>query len=59
MGGCILDEYTRNLVMWNGVGIKYCTGSNDSRETWNGYKLYGNQTVKEIAEKILVIMMND
>lgn len=57
--GYLLDDYTRNLVMWNGVGIKHCTGSNDSRGTWNGYRLYGNQTAKEIAEKILVIMIND
>ena len=26
----LLDDYTRNLVHWSGVGIKFCTECNDS-----------------------------
>lgn len=57
--GYLLDDYTRNLVRWNGVGIKFCTACNDRRGSWNGHRIYATDTAPVIAEKILTIMKMD
>ena len=57
--GYLLDDYTRNLVQWDGVGIKFCTDCNDSSGSWNGHRIYAADTASEIAKKILMIMKMD
>lgn len=57
--GYLLDDYTRNLVQWDGVGIKFCTDCNDSRGSWDGHRIYAADTASEIAKKILMIMKRD
>lgn len=57
--GYLLDDYTRNLVHWSGVGIKFCTGCNDSRGSWDGHRIYATDTASKMAEKILMIMKMD
>ena len=55
----LLDDYTRNLVHWSGVGIKFCTKCNDSRGSWDGHRIYATDTAPEMAKKILMIMKMD
>jgi len=55
----LLDDYTRNLVYWSGVGIKFCTECNDSRGLWDGHRIYATDTGPEMAKKILMIMKID
>ena len=55
----VLDNYTRNLVHWKGIGIKYCTDCNDSHGSWDGHRIHATDTASEIAEKILMIMKMD
>lgn len=57
--GYLLDDYTRNLVHWKGIGIKYCTDCNDNRGSWDGYRIYATDTASKIAEQILMIMKMD
>lgn len=57
--GYLLDDYTRNLVQWNGVGIKFCTACNDSRGSWHGHRIHATDTAAEMAERILMIMKRD
>lgn len=55
----LLDDYTRNLVHWSGVGIKFCTKCNDSRGSWDGHRIYATDTTPEMTKKILMIMKMD
>lgn len=57
--GYLIEDYTQNLFKWDGVGIKFCTESNDTRGTWNGYRIYNTSTPDEIVKTILKIMSMD
>lgn len=35
----LLDDYTKNLNDWNGVGIKILNGINDTNKTWRGLRI--------------------
>lgn len=54
--GYLLDDYTRNLTQWIGVGIKCCTDCNDSHGTWDGHRIYASDPAEEIATKLIMIM---
>ena len=48
----LIDDYTRNLRLWEAaghVGIKYYNGKNGAHGTWRGYSLYQNMTVNQMA----------
>lgn len=57
--GYLLDDYTRNLVCWKGIGIKFCTNCNERCGSWDGHRIYVTDTASKIAEKILMIMKMD
>ena len=35
----LLDDYTKNLNEWNGVGIKILNGINDTNRSWKGERI--------------------
>lgn len=35
----LLDDFTKNLAEWHGVGIKLYNGYNGTKGTWNGYSI--------------------
>lgn len=57
--GYLIDDYTKNLIRWDGIGIKYCTENDDSCESWNGHIIYDASIPEVIAKQILKIMLTD
>lgn len=35
----LLDDYTKNLNEWHGIGIKILNGINDTNKSWNGQRI--------------------
>lgn len=52
-GGCretdfLLDDYTKNLREWGGVGIKCLNGQNGSHDSWKGSRISAFASAQEI-----------
>lgn len=48
----LLDDYTPNLLSWQGTGIKCLNGINHSRKTWKGRYIDISWSPEKIADKI-------
>lgn len=35
----LLDDYTKNLISWHGIGIKVLNGINDTHKSWQGERI--------------------
>ena len=52
----LVDDYTKNLYEWPGIGVKCINGINNTKGTWmcqNKPFVVANEASKAIAEKIL------
>lgn len=48
----LVDDFTKNLAAWHGVGIKILNGINGSKGTWNGYVISHNMAPETMARAI-------
>jgi len=48
----LLDDYTLNLLSWQGKGIKCLNGVNHSRKTWKGRCIDISWTSEKIADRL-------
>ena len=58
---CLIDDYSPNLMSWDGVGIKAYTGENGTKGTWakrKGAFIDTRWTAEQICESILEIIEN-
>lgn len=44
----LIDDYTKNLINFSGIGVKYCNGINDTNKTWNGLRISTDMSAEEI-----------
>lgn len=56
----LIDDYTRNLVMWECegaeyIGIKYLNGVNNTRGTWSGFRIAYQMDVPHVVKTIEAI----
>lgn len=49
----LIDDFTKNLNEWHGVGIKCMNGINGTKGTWRGFFLNG-RAIPEIIEKTII-----
>lgn len=52
----LLDDFTKNLLDWSGIGIKVLNGINNTNKTWTGYMVDINQDPEIIANTIIGII---
>ncbi len=52
----LLDDYTKNLNEWSGVGIKLLNGLNHTHSTWTGSRVSGYVPAHELAHDVIDIM---
>lgn len=46
---CILvDDYTKNLLDWKGVGVKFLNGINDTHSSWRGMRISGKKDAMKL-----------
>lgn len=55
-GDVLIDDYSKNLHEWEGVGVKLMNGINGTHGSWKGAKLQAEGNPDEIAEEIHKIM---
>ena len=48
----LVDDFTKNLAAWHGVGIKILNGINGNKGTWNGYVISHNMAPETMARAI-------
>lgn len=55
---CLLDDYTKNLVLWEppAKGIKLLNGINDTHHTWKGTRVDYRESVRDLSRSIMDIM---
>ncbi len=51
----LLDDFTKNLKSWHGVGIKLLNPINNTKKSWQGYVINGNGTASIIQCSLLAI----
>ena len=54
-GDILLDDFSKNLREWHGIGIKLLNGINGTKGTWNGYVVNGNSNALCIKNSIMGI----
>lgn len=52
----LVDDFTKNLKEWEGLGIKCLNGINNTHGTWDGYVVNANSTSDVIYRTILGIL---
>ncbi len=55
----LVDDFSKNLKEWHGVGIKLLNGINGTKGTWNGYVVNGNSNPTCIMNTIMGITYMD
>lgn len=55
----LIDDFSKNLKEWHGVGIKLLNGINGTKGTWNGYVVNGNSSPVCIMNTIMGISYMD
>ncbi len=48
----LLDDYSENLHGWHGIGIKVMNGINGTKGTWNGMKIHGYMSTRQIVSEL-------
>lgn len=51
----LLDDYTKNLQEWHGIGIKMLNGINNTNGTWRGYVVKSDMHHEKLAKQIEAI----
>lgn len=51
----LLDDFTKNLMEWHGIGIKLLNGINDTNKSWTGFRVSRFSSSAIIANTILAI----
>lgn len=49
----LIDDYTKNLMAWPGIGIKLLNGINHTKGTWKGYKVSKEQSAMDMVKTVL------
>lgn len=52
----LIDDFSKNLHEWTGIGIKLYNDINGTKGTWNGYSVHYNCSPEIIVNTILGIM---
>lgn len=52
----LLDDFSKNLHEWHGIGIKLLNGLNGTKGTWNGYNVSSRSSEDVIKNTLLGIM---
>lgn len=52
----LLDDFSKNLHEWHGVGIKLYNGINGTKGTWTGYSVNARSSSEVIKNTIMGIM---
>lgn len=52
----LLDDFSKNLHEWHGIGIKLMNGINGTKGTWNGYNVSSRSTEEVIKNTLMGIM---
>lgn len=51
----LIDDFTKNLKEWHGIGIKMYNGINGTNGTWDGYSVFNRMSAIHIKNQILAI----
>lgn len=51
----LLDDFSRNLHEWEGIGVKLYNGINGTHGTWNGFSVHNNMKPDLMAAQIIAI----
>ena len=51
----LIDDFSRNLFEWHGIGIKMYNHCNGTKKEWNGYGVRNTMSPECIASTILAI----
>jgi 5'(3')-deoxyribonucleotidase len=54
----LIDDFSKNLHEWEGVGIKVYNGINGSNGSWKGYSVHSNADWKIIFNQLVGIIMS-
>lgn len=52
----LLDDFTRNLFEWDGIGIKLLNGINNTHHSWNGFVVNGKMPAEGLSGSIKALM---
>ena len=52
----LVDDFTKNLRQWHGIGVKILNGINHTHASWRGYVLDGRMEAPYIAKTLLGII---
>ncbi len=52
----LVDDFTKNLKSWHGIGVKVLNRINNTKKTWQGYVINGNGTANIIKDSLKAIM---
>lgn len=53
----LLDDYTKNLKEWNGIGIKVLNGINGTKGTWGGRVVSTNTEPDLLSRSIIALSL--
>lgn len=58
--GYLIDDFSKNLHEWRGIGIKVYNGINGHNGTWRGYSVHAHSSWENIYNQLLgIIMVNE
>ena len=53
----LIDDYTDNLLDWNGVGVKLYNGINGTKGRWTGYSVNAKTKAEQLASQLMGIAL--
>ena len=51
----LLDDFSKNLHEWEGIGVKLYNGINGNHGTWSGFSVHSNMTPDHMAIQITAV----
>lgn len=54
----LVDDFTRNLLSWHGIGIKALNGINDTHKTFRGMRIRVDENPDKIVNQVLYAARN-
>lgn len=55
-GTFLLDDFSKNLHEWDGIGIKIYNGINGTKGTWHGYSVHSTMKPHILASQLVGIL---
>lgn len=52
----LLDDFSKNLHEWEGIGIKVYNGINGNNGTWHGYSIHSDMEPEKLKKQLLGIL---